>query len=354
MERLRKIKMQKLVSVIIPCFNAERWIAETIDSCLKQTYPHIEIIVIDDCSTDNSVEIIKSYGDKIIWERLPENKGGCYARNRGFALSKGEYIQFLDADDFILPKKIERQINFLEETGADVVYGDWRFQGHQSNGVILLDKIENPGKQKDILQSLIENWWTAVASLLYKRAIVEKSGGWDENFLAAQDRDFFISAVMAGAKVVYQPGCYSIYRRYGKGTVSTASKPRWVENHCKVLQKVEKKLLQQYQQKIPTNYRRALAHGYFELARDYMYIDYSEYLRFLNKSLALCPDFKRKTKRKMYKLVQDMVGFRFCEQCAHRILLTKAFLDARVNYRKSKKSRLNTSLDCASADNCVV
>ncbi|MEO0935820.1 MAG: glycosyltransferase, partial [Cyanobacteria bacterium J06641_2] len=65
--------MQKLVSVIIPCFNAESWIAETIDSCLRQTYPHIEVIVIDDCSTDNSVEIIKSYGDKIIWERLPEN-----------------------------------------------------------------------------------------------------------------------------------------------------------------------------------------------------------------------------------------------------------------------------------------
>ena len=70
--------MQKLVSVIIPCFNAERWIAETIDSCLKQTYPYIEIIVIDDFSTDNSLEIIKSYGDKVIWERLSENKGATF------------------------------------------------------------------------------------------------------------------------------------------------------------------------------------------------------------------------------------------------------------------------------------
>ena len=235
--------MQKLVSVIIPCFNVEKWVGEAIDSCLKQTYPHIEIIVIDDCSTDKSVEIIKSYGDKIIWESLPENKGGCYARNRGFALSKGEYIQFLDADDFILPDKIERQINFLEETGADAIYGDWRFQGHQSNGVIFLEQIEKPGEQADILESLIINWWTAVASLLYRRTAVEKSGGWDEDFLAAQDRDFLISVVMAGAKVVYQPGCYSIYRRYGNVTVSTRSKLSWVENHCKVLQKVEKKLL---------------------------------------------------------------------------------------------------------------
>ncbi|MEB3217463.1 MAG: glycosyltransferase [Nostocales cyanobacterium 94392] len=345
--------MQKLVSVIIPSFNAQRWLAEAIDSCLKQTYPHLEIIVIDDCSTDKSMEIIKSYGDKIRWERLPENKGGSYARNRGFALSKGEYIQFLDADDFILPKKIETQVNFLEETQADAVYGDWRYQGHQSNGVIFLDQIEKPKTQTDILQSLLENWWTAVASLFYRRTAVEKSGGWDENLLAAQDRDFFISVVMSGAKILYQPGCYSIYRRYGNVTVSTVSKPRWVENHCKVLQKVETRLLLQNKQ-IPINYRRALAQGYFELARDYMYIDYSQYLRFLNKSLTLCPDFKHKSSKIIYNLVQDICGFPFSEKIVHRILLLQAFIDAKTNLRISKKSRLNSTMDCGNVDNCVV
>jgi len=328
--------MQKLVSVIIPCYNTERWIEETIDCCLKQTYPNIEIIIIDDFSTDNSTEIIKRYSNQITWERLPEHKGGCYARNRGFVLSKGEYIQFLDADDLILPEKIERQVKFLEETGADAVYGDWRFQGHQSNGVIFLEQVEKPGIQKDILQSLIENWWTAVASLFYRRTAVEKSGGWDENFLVAQDRDFFISVVMSGAKVIYQPGCYSIYRRYGNVTVSTASKQRWVEYHCKVLQKVEKKILQQYQQKIPNNYRRALAHGYFELARDYMYIDYPEYIRLSNKSLSLCPDFKHPTKRPMYKLIQDICGFKLCEKFVSRVLLLKAFIDSKINPHTSK------------------
>ncbi len=326
--------MQKLASIIIPCFNAERWIAETIDSCLKQTYRHIEIIVIDDSSTDNSIEIIKSYGDKIIWESLPENKGGCYARNRGFALSKGEYIQFLDADDLILPEKIERQINFLEATKADVVYGDWRYQGHQSNGVIFLDEIQKPGIQEDVLLSLIENWWTAVASLFYRRTAVETSGGWDESFSAAQDRDFFISVVMSGAKVVYQSGSPSIYRRYGKVTVSTASKQRWIENHCKVLQKVEKKLLQKNRE-IPINYRAALAEGFFEIARDYMYIDYSQYLRFLNKSLALYPNFKHKSSKKIYNFVQDICGFRLTERLVNRILLLQAFLHSKIYPRTS-------------------
>ncbi len=345
--------MQKLVSIIIPCFNAQRWLAEAIDSCLEQTYRRIEIIVIDDCSTDDSMEIIKSYGDKIIWERLTEKRNGSYARNRGLALSKGEYIQFLDADDLILPKKIERQVNFLEETGADVVYGDWRYQGHQDDEVIFLDQIEKPGTQTDILQSLLENWWTAVASLFYRRTAVEKSGGWDESLSAAQDRDFFISIVMSGAKVVYQPGCYSIYRRYGNVTVSTASKPRWVENHFNVLQKVEKRLSQQNKQ-IPINYRRALAQGYFELARDYIYIDYSQYLLLLNKSLTLCPDFKHKSSRTIYNLVQNIFGFRLSEQLFHRILLLQAFINSKIDASTSKRIQSNSTVDCDNADNCVV
>ena len=77
------------------------------------------------------MEIIKSYGDKVIWETGP-NCGGNHARNRGFALSKGEYIQYLDADDYLKPEKIERQVNFLKETSADIVYGDWQHQYHEA------------------------------------------------------------------------------------------------------------------------------------------------------------------------------------------------------------------------------
>lgn len=182
--------LRKLVSVIIPCFNAQIWLREAINSCLQQTYPHIEIIVIDDGSTDNSLEIIKSYGERIIWESFPENQGGCYARNRGFAISKGEYIQFLDADDYILPEKISRQVDFLEVTKSDVVYGDWRHQLHFPDGTNILEEIKISGHQEDILESLIANWWTAVASILYTRSVVENSGGWDESLAIVQDKDF--------------------------------------------------------------------------------------------------------------------------------------------------------------------
>lgn len=319
--------MPQLVSVIIPCFNAEQWIGAAIESCLQQTYSDVEIIVIDDGSTDNSLEIIKSYGDAIIWQSYPR-KGGNYARNKGFDLSKGEYIQYLDADDYILPEKIARQVSFLEATGADVVYGDWRHQRHLSDGSSFLDKVEISGLQADILAALLANWWVALAALMYKRGAVEKSDRWDETLPAAQDRDFFLSVVMNGAKVAYQPGCYAIYRRYGSVTVSTSSKARWLKSHHLVLKKAEQQLLQKNQ--LSMKYRHALAKSYFDLAREALFFDYKQYLMFLEESLVMFPEFKANSQRRFYRLLQDILGFRQTERIACTILFVKKFISARA------------------------
>ncbi|MCX7596030.1 MAG: glycosyltransferase [Fischerella sp.] len=330
--------MSKLVSVIIPCFNAERWLAEAIDSCLQQTYPNIEIIVIDDGSTDNSLEIIKSYGNKVIWKSLP-HKGGNHARNLALALSKGDYIQYLDADDYILPEKIERQVHFLENMGADVVYGDWRYKYHLPDGTTYLDKIQIPGEQVDILESLLANWWTAVASLLYTRAAVEKSDGWDEELAVAQDRDFFLSVVINGAKVVYQPGCYSVYRRYGNITVSSSSKSRWIQSHNIVLKKAEKKLLQL--NKLSNKYRCAIAQCYFDLAREALKHEYYElYLKFIEEVLITYPDFRKKSRKAIYNFVQHICGFRQCERIACYVLLTRKFISSIVDNWSNQQRKL--------------
>jgi glycosyltransferase involved in cell wall biosynthesis len=92
-----------LVSIVMPCFNNEAYVAEAIDSALGQTYDNIEVIVIDDGSTDGSLDIIRSYGDRITWRTGP-NEGACAARNKGLALARGEFIKFLDADDILLPE----------------------------------------------------------------------------------------------------------------------------------------------------------------------------------------------------------------------------------------------------------
>jgi glycosyltransferase involved in cell wall biosynthesis len=324
--------LPKLVSIIIPCFNASRWLSEAIDSCLEQIYSNIEIIIIDDGSTDNSWEIIKSYSDKYknkIKCRSIPHSGGNHARNLAISLSNGEYIQFLDADDYILPEKIEHQVRFLETTDAEVVYGDWRYQYHRDDGIIQLGKIEISGIQTDILESLLATWWVAVAAILYKRSSVENSDGWDENLPAVQDRDFFLSVVINGAKVKYQYGCYSIYRRYGDVTVSTCSKPRWIACHCLVLEKTESKLLAL--QRLSHNYRRAMAACYFDLARTALFIDYSLYLKLIDAALNRFPDFEGNSTRRFYHLIRTIIGFRRTERIICLILITKKAFHSVLN-----------------------
>src|SRR2546427_2427416 len=105
--------MRKLVSILIPVYNAEAFVAETIDSALNQTWPDKEIIVVDDGSSDNSREILKSFEPAGVRLVEQENRGASAARNRAFSEAQGEFIQYLDADDLLDENKIGRQISRL-------------------------------------------------------------------------------------------------------------------------------------------------------------------------------------------------------------------------------------------------
>ena len=114
--------MSPLVSILIPCFNAEHLVGQAIESALAQTWPHKEVIVVDDGSTDASLEVIRRFGGRIRWESGP-NRGGNIARNRLLELSSGEWLQYLDADDYLRSDKIRKQVEFLHENGpCDVIY----------------------------------------------------------------------------------------------------------------------------------------------------------------------------------------------------------------------------------------
>lgn len=117
---------EELVSVVIPCCNNEHFIGAAIESSLSQSYPYIQVIVVDDGSSDHSLEIIQSYGDRIEWT-AQKNQGGGAARNRGLELATGYYIKFLDADDVLLPNSISKQMRNTHKIHNDckaIVYGD--------------------------------------------------------------------------------------------------------------------------------------------------------------------------------------------------------------------------------------
>src|SRR5262249_36511811 len=114
----------RLVSVIMPCYNGERYLAESIDSALGQTHPHVELIVVDDGSTDGSRAVAERYGERIQWTQR-DHSGIAGARNHGIEQARGEYLAFLDADDLWSPDKLERQVSALEaDRSLGIVIGD--------------------------------------------------------------------------------------------------------------------------------------------------------------------------------------------------------------------------------------
>src|SRR5262249_6980596 len=112
-----------LVSILIPCFNAKPWVAQAIESALAQTWPEKEVIVVDDGSTDESTDVIRTFSGHIRWETGP-NHGGNPTRNRLLELARGEWLQYLDADDYLLPDKVSQQMEFLvAHPETDIVFG---------------------------------------------------------------------------------------------------------------------------------------------------------------------------------------------------------------------------------------
>lgn len=127
---------QELVSIIIPVYNAERFIKETIDSIIQQTYKNWELLLVDDCSKDTSANIIKEYIDKderIKYIKLEQNSGAALARNRGIELSNGRYVCFLDADDKWTNTKMQKQIDFMKKKNCEFSYTSYQFADKDCN-----------------------------------------------------------------------------------------------------------------------------------------------------------------------------------------------------------------------------
>ena len=113
------------VSVITPVYNAEKFLKETIDSVLKQTYKDYEYLLVDDCSTDSSADIVKEYAEndnRVKYIKLKENSGAAVARNTGLEHAQGRYIAFVDSDDLWYPEKLEKQLTFMQENNEAFTY----------------------------------------------------------------------------------------------------------------------------------------------------------------------------------------------------------------------------------------
>lgn len=183
--------MKDLVSVVIPVYNREKTIVRAVKSVLNQTYKNIEVIIVDDCSSDNSRVVIEnafSENNNVRYICLEKNSGACVARNRGVQLSKGKYVAFLDSDDAFLPNKIEKQISCLCETNAQLCATDYiRYRKDGSEEIVKT----KPGSQEEVYNELLYcNFITTGTLLGYKECFVEVP--FDESLPRYQDWDLVL------------------------------------------------------------------------------------------------------------------------------------------------------------------
>jgi glycosyltransferase involved in cell wall biosynthesis len=228
----------KRVSIIIPAYNAERYIAEAIDSVLDQTWPDVECIVVDDGSTDRTADIIRRYrnGVKYFYQ---ENAERSAARNRGFAESSGDFISFLDADDYIAPGKIEEQMTFMDaQPDYDVVYS--RVLYFRDDGRRNFREIRRPLPTGDILNKLLFRNFISLGSPLLRRAVIERCGGFDTRLSYNEDWEFWMRLAVVGIRFGFFDAC-NLFCRVHEESSTSVDRLRMYESKLFVIEQFIRK-----------------------------------------------------------------------------------------------------------------
>lgn len=193
------------VSIIVPCFNAAPTIGVTIESALEQRDVRVEIVVVDDGSTDRSLEIARTFEPRVRVLTGP-NQGASITRNRGIAATTAEWLVFLDADDLLVPGTLRRRLETAEATGADVVVCDWQefVDRHGRTEDSPVYSLDMTALAADAEVACCTNW-AAINALMYRRALVEKIGGFREDLPLIEDPRLLFDAACAGARFAHSP-----------------------------------------------------------------------------------------------------------------------------------------------------
>lgn len=179
------------VSIIIPTYNYEKFISAAIDSVLLQSHDDIEILVVDDGSTDSTRQIVSNYDSRIKYI-YQDNKGPSSARNHGIELATGDFIGFLDADDVFLKNKLEHQLEyFSEHPSCGLTYSDYYCV---DKDLRIMESYRSKGfkDRKKALEGLVEKNYINTSTVLMKRKVIEKVGVFNEEYKYLEDLDYWL------------------------------------------------------------------------------------------------------------------------------------------------------------------
>lgn len=205
-----------LVSIIIPTYNGRRWIAGAIDCALAQTHAPCEVVVIDDGSTDGTREYLRStYGGRIKYD-YKSNSGPASSRNRGLSLATGDFIQFLDSDDFLTSDKIEKQVAVFQNTPkCDVVYSDFAFTLADSKGIVQGSPEEFRKKYgaENIFEALLDGNFIVIHAPLTRAHVIKNCGGFDESLSSDEDYDLWLKIAGKEHRFCFIPEVLAFYHK---------------------------------------------------------------------------------------------------------------------------------------------
>jgi glycosyltransferase involved in cell wall biosynthesis len=216
--------MKPLVSILIPAFNAQEWIADTIKSALSQTWLRKEIIVVDDGSRDQTLSIARRFSSKEVSVNTQANLGVCAARNRAFSICQGDYIQWLDADDLLTPDKITRQMEAAERCQSKRAllscgWGYFMYRPAKARFVPTplwcdLSPVEW------LLRKMGQNLHMQTATWLVSRELTEAAGPWNTQLLVNNDGEYFCRVLLGSDGTRFIPEARVFYRKCDFNTVS--------------------------------------------------------------------------------------------------------------------------------------
>jgi glycosyltransferase involved in cell wall biosynthesis len=199
--------MAQLVSILIPAYNAENWIKDTIRSAIDQTWPMKEIIVVDDGSTDNTLQIARTFQSGLLKVVTQQNMGAACARNRAFSLAQGDYVQWLDADDLLAPDKISLQIKESGDGQTSRVlfssaFGTFKYR--PSKARFRSNSLSNDLTPVDwILRKFEENTYLNPAVWLVSRRLSNLAGPWDVRLSLDDDGEYFTRVVSLAEEILF-------------------------------------------------------------------------------------------------------------------------------------------------------
>jgi len=216
--------MKPLVSILIPAFNAEQWIADSLRCAVSQTWARKEIIVVDDGSKDQTLAIAKQFESGDVKVCTQKNQGAAATRNNAFAMCQGDYVQWFDADDLMASDKTAKQMEAVEQGRGKrvLISGAWGLFMHRPYRATFRPSPlwEDLSRAEWLMRKMEHNVYMQTATWLVSRELAEAAGPWDTRLLGDDDGEFFCRVLLASEGTRFVPGSKVYYRQAGAGSLS--------------------------------------------------------------------------------------------------------------------------------------